>query len=174
MLHFTYVLFLLSGDEEWSISLGLVQKVREEIVADTSLVLGRSGSGRCVSDAREWTPGDKVATQGEKTPDVWHILSGTWFYHPNPPCVWFYLDLSLCHFPPPPPCLSWTPLSYFSLFPPIIHLGFCFSSLILTRFLTPHPPQPPLSLLSSIYHPSLFPRLPLSDFLLSSLPDGHN
>lgn len=63
---------------------------------------------------------------------TFHLLSSTWFYHPSPPCIWFYLDLPLYHSP--------VAFQVSSLLLLIIYLGLCFSSLILTHFFTPSPP----------------------------------
>lgn len=76
----------------------------------------RSGSVSCISEARGWRPEDRAAAGREiiQEPDVAEkemrlstFLSSTWFHHPNPPCIWFYLDLSLDD----SPILSWTPFA---------------------------------------------------------------
>lgn len=101
---------------------------------------------------------------------VWH---STFYQAPGfvveslPPYgfIWICLNHS--------PFLSLILLSYFSCIPPIIHLDFRFSSLILTCFHPPHTshPSPPPSLLPLthiIYLPFL--PLPISPSLTSCSP----
>lgn len=85
---------------------------------------------------------------------TFHLLSSTWFYHSAHVVLFGSVSLSL-----PPSSFI------FSLTPPAIHLGFCFSSLILTHFVSPAPHSPPHPLpcyhLSAI-HPSLSSTPPFS------------
>lgn len=172
---YLFLFFCFDSDEEWPISstecwvvklsyghkvrswkgLKVERKQRSESVGCKSESLG-------VNARRHSTQGEKhlKSWHGWKRNLTFHLLSNTWFHHPNPPCMWFYFDQFLYH----SPVLSWILRSYFSLFPPIIHLGFC----PLLPYFTP----PLLS-----YHLFTIPpsfHLSLSDFLLSILPDGHN
>lgn len=99
-----------------------------------------SESVRCISEV-----GEQRAKQGGENPDVgesltFHLLSSTWFNHPNPPCIWFiwirlsvtppsflrrlsFLPSSILAFASPP--LFWlTPSLIPSPLPPIIYLPY--------------------------------------------------